>query len=320
VKKALLAFVAILVVGGLILVLADGARLTQIAPQWLIIQLARQVAEPGPFDVPLDINVERDVVFAETDDGPLALDIYTPKIRPVERLPVIVFVFGGGWFAGNKYQIQRVEGHLWTRHGYAVIATSYRLSQVATFPAQIHDVKATVRWIRANANKYNFDENSIGAWGVSAGGHLVALLATTNGNAELEGDTGGPALRGYASDIQAVLDSFGVADLPSLTGPGVWMAEMLLGGRVSERNALARLASPETHASAQTAPLLILHGDKDETVPIEQSVKFHDRLQAVKANSTLHIIAGAGHGGEEFRTPAVREMSIDFFDEHLKSD
>ena len=80
-KKAVFAFVAILFVGGLILVLVDGSRLTQIAPQWLIIQLARQVAEPGPFDVPLDINVERDVVFAETDDGPLALDIYLSLIH-----------------------------------------------------------------------------------------------------------------------------------------------------------------------------------------------------------------------------------------------
>ena len=288
--------------------------------RWLVVQYARSLAEPGPIAPPSGVEVERNIVFARTEDGPLALDIYTPDPRPPGRLPVVVFVFGGGWFVGNKDQVQLLDGPLLARRGYAVVATTYRLSDVATFPSQIHDVKATIRWVRANADRYGFDATAIGAWGGSAGGHLVALLATTGGVVELEGDVGGNALRGYSSDVQAVVDYFGPAHLPRL-GTNArslhWMIEDLLDGPISKRQALADLASPELHVSAKTAPLLIVHGDKDPTVPLEQSTSFHARLLAAGADSTLHVVAGAGHGGEKFRTPEMHERVGAFFDRHL---
>ena len=288
--------------------------------RWLVVQYARSLAEPGPIAPPSGVEVERNIVFARTEDGPLALDIYTPDPRPPGRLPVVVFVFGGGWFVGNKDQVQLLDGPLLARRGYAVVATTYRLSDVATFPSQIHDVKATIRWVRANADRYGFEATAIGAWGGSAGGHLVALLATTGGMAELEGDIGGDALRSHSSDVQAVVDYFGPAHLARLGGSVrsvEWMVEELLGGPIAEREALAELASPELHVSAKTAPLLIVHGDKDPTVPLEQSTTFHARLQAAGADATLHVVVGAGHGGEEFRTPEMHERVGAFFDRHL---
>ena len=316
-KKIVVTFGVALVIGVAFLLIAR-PPLIQILPEWVIIQLARQASEFEAIEVPDDIKVQRDVIYARTDTGDLTLDIYTPKSRSEEKIPVIVYVFGGGWFSGNKHQIQRLGGHLLTRHGYAVIATTYRHSDSAKFPAQIHDLKGTMRWIRAKAIDYNFNADAIGVWGPSAGGHLAALLATTNGNPELEGEIGGVELSHYSSDVQAVVDLFGVANLVKQTKPRDWMTERLLGGPQAERTALARLASPHFHASSSSTPILIFHGDKDELVPVEQSINFHRHLQEVGADSTLHIIEGGTHGGEAFNTPVIRNLMIEFFDAHLK--
>ncbi len=319
VKQIVATFGIALVIGAAFLLIA-GPPLVQILPEWLIIQLARQASEPEAIEVPEDIKIERDVFFAQTDTGDLTLDIYTPKHRSEEKIPVLVYVFGGGWFSGNKNQIQRLGGHLLTRHGYAVIATTYRHSDNAKFPAQIHDLKGTIRWIRARAIDYNLDAEAIGVWGPSAGGHLAALLGTTNGNPELEGEIGGAELSDYSSDVQAVVDLFGVANLVKQTKSRDWMTERLLGGPRSERTALAQLASPHFQASSSSAPILIFHGDKDELVPVEQSINFHRQLQEVGANSTLQIVEGGAHGGEAFNTPVIRKKMIEFFDTHLKSN
>ena len=319
VKKIVVTFGIALVIGVAFLLIGR-PPLTQILPEWVLIQIARQVSELEAIEVPEDLKVERDVIYARTDTGDLTLDIYTQKHRSEEKIPVLVYVFGGGWFSGNKHQIQRLGGHLLTRYGYAVIATTYRHSDSAKFPAQIHDLKATIRWIRSQAIDYHFDADSIGVWGPSAGGHLAALLATTNGNPELEGDIGGSELSHYSSDVQAVVDLFGVANLVKRTKSRDWMTERLLGGPQSERTDLARLASPHFHASSSSAPILIFHGDEDELVPVEQSIHFHRHLQEVGANSTLKIIEGGAHGGEAFNTPAIRNMIIEFFDAHLKSN
>lgn len=313
-KRALAMLLTIVLLGVLAASLGAG--------RWLTAQLAHIVAEPAPIAPPSGVAVERDIVFAETDEGELLLDIYTPDPRPPGKLPVVVFVYGGGWLAGNKNQVQILGGPLLARRGFAVVSTSYRLSDVATFPAQIHDVKASIGWIRANAEHYGFDTNAIGAWGASAGGHLVSLLAMTPEISTLEGDVGGDALRGYSSNVQAVVDYFGPTDLLSSGVNLQWMVEKFLGGPIIERRALAELASPAHHipgdSGKKIAPLLIVHGGEDKTVPVTQSTEFHTRLTAAGVDSTLHIVPGAGHGGDEFLTEHVHEMITAFFSRHLR--
>ena len=287
----------------------------------LIIPIARRASEPEATTPPSDIAVARDIVFAETADGSLALDLYTPVERPSAPLPVIVFVYGGGWFVGNKNQIQLINGHELTRRGYAVVAASYRLTDVATFPAQIHDVKASVRWVRANAARYGFDASRIGIIGASAGGHLVALMGVSNGDAALEGNVGGEALAGYSSDVAAVVDLFGPTQLAppeEYVDATDWMVERLIGGALDERGDVARQASPATYVSAATVPILMIHGDADPIVDVWQSTSFHVLLVAAGVDSTLHIVGDGGHGqGGDFSPELINRLAGDFFDRAL---
>lgn len=287
--------------------------------------IAAQMAE-FDFEAPSeDIAVERDIVFATTDDGLLDLNLYTPRDRPAEKLPLVVWVYGGGWFAGNKHQIQISGAYDLTRRGYAVAAISYRLSPVAPYPAQIHDVKASIRYLRAHADELGLDTERIGIWGGSAGGHLAALMGVTNGNQQMEGDVGGEALAGYSSDVAAVVNYFGPAELPTMHldlghDEPSYMVEMFIGGELGEKRKVAVEASPITWVSASSVPMLHVHGIKDLIVPYEQSVRFHEALLKVGADSTLRTVEDGGHGnGGDFdkRDALIGEVA-DFFDQHLK--
>jgi len=158
-------------------------------------------------------------------------------------------------------------------------------------------------------------------WGSSAGGHLAALLGTSGGVPELEGEVGGNLDR--SSRVQAVCDFFGPADLLAILEPGAWPSHgsptspesLLLGGPVAERVKLARLASPVTHASPDDPPFLLVHGDRDPMVPLDQSERLHRALTAAGVDSTLYVVRGAGHG---FRDPAVDALVRWFFDRHLR--
>lgn len=212
------------------------------------------------------------------------------------------------------------------RHGYAVASVNYRLSQQAAFPAQVHDCKAAVRWLRAHAGKYGLDPGRVGAIGSSAGGLLVGLLGTTAGNRPLEGDLGNAH---ESSHVNAVADLWGPSDLATLeedakTDPNVRPKiahnvagspeAQLLGRPVAELPEMARLASPIRHVTARTCPFLLLHGDHDPLVPAKQSYRFFEALQLAGVSSRLYIGAGFGHG---IRNPETEAMITAFFDEHL---
>jgi len=260
----------------------------------------------------------RDIEYARVGAKSLRLDLYLPRRDAGARLPVVVWIHGGGWRSGDKSGTRAPEV---LGEGYAVASINYRLSHEATFPAQIHDCKAAIRWLRAHADRYGLDPERVGVWGSSAGGHLVALLGTSGDVAELEGDVGGNL--DQSSRVQAVCDFFGPADLLAVLEPGAWSSHgsptspesLLLGGPVAERVDLARFASPVTHASADDPPFLIVHGDQDPVVPFDQSVRLHRALTAVGVESTLYVVKGAGHG---FRDPAVDALVREFFDRHLR--
>jgi acetyl esterase/lipase len=266
-----------------------------------------------------DAAIQRDLVYKRIDGRALTLDLYFPK-KLSSPLPVIVWIHGGGWSKGRK---ERCPAVVLVNDGYAVASIEYRLTTEAPFPAQIEDCKAAVRWLRANAAKYNLDADWIGAWGHSAGGHLAALLGTSGGVPELEGS--GDNMQ-YSSRIQAVCDVSGPADLPRMykdvsggsfqKGPKAKSAiEGLAGGSVEKNEAKAIAASPIHYVSKDDPPFLIIHGDEDATVPVSQSQLFSAALKAAGVDTTLEIAAGRGHGtgGPRFE-PIIRA----FFDKHLK--
>jgi len=197
-----------------------------------------------------------------------------------------------------------------------VVSVNYRFTDSAPFPAQIEDVKAAVRWVRASAAKHNLDPDRIGAWGASAGGHLVAHLGTSAGIAEVEGASLGN--KDQSSRVQAVCDWFGPTDftiMPDLAGTQAGgMIHKLLDGSVGEKRELARQASPVTYVSEDDAPFLIMQGDKDPLVPTIQSQRLEKALKEAGVKVELVIVKGAGHGfagkehGERVRDFFVREL------------
>lgn len=260
-------------------------------------------------------RVIRDIEYAVVDGISLRLDLYLPEASQAASVPLVVWVHGGGWRAGSKDRTYAPET---LGEAYAVASIDYRLSQVATFPAQIHDVKAAIRWLRAHAKVYGFDPDHVGAWGSSAGGHLVALLGTSCGVEALEGSVGG--FSEQSSCVHAVCDFYGPADLPALIeqrgGTDPWHLmpeEQLIGGPVADNLELAILASPIAHVDSDDPPFLIMHGSEDQTVFVEQSIAFDAALQAAGADSMLIVIDGAGHGFPRSHLARVKP----FFDEHL---
>ena len=270
--------------------------------------------KPGP-KLPEGTKVLRDLEYVKGGHERQKLDLYLPKADG--PLPLVVWVHGGAWRTGSKDGGGPALPLL--ARGYAVASINYRLSQHAAFPAQIHDCKAAVRWLRANAKEHRLDPDRIGVWGGSAGGHLVALLGTTAGHKGLEGDLG---YTDQPSRVQCVIDFFGPADFTSMpaqlaqnaTGP----VAQLVGGPVSENKEKAALASPVTHVTRDAAPFLIVHGDKDATVPLAQSEKLAEVLKKAGAEVTLVTLEGAAHGGAPFTNPENRKKYDEFLDKHLK--
>ena len=275
-----------------------------------------------PARLPAGVKATRDVEYARVDGAPLLLDLYLSKDAP-KPMPVIVWIHGGAWRAGDKEHCPAVP---MSGRGFAVVSINYRLTDKAPFPAQIFDCKAAIRWVRAHAKEYGFDPERVGVWGSSAGGHLVALLGTSGGVKELEGNVGGNLE--YSSRVQAVADfcgpsSFNLDDLKGMEGapkdktPGALVA--LLGGTVQEKPELARLASPVSHVSKDDPPFLIAHGEKDNVVPVQQARILAAALKKAGVETTLHIDPGAGHGVGK---PDTIKLAEEFFETHLggKSD
>ncbi|MGL4465661.1 MAG: alpha/beta hydrolase fold domain-containing protein, partial [Planctomycetia bacterium] len=214
--------------------------------QWVVlaaVPFAAATATIGLAEAPAPIpgvRSERDVAYGPHERN--RLDVFTPE-KAVDPLPLVVWVHGGGWVGGDK---SKNPAMIFLKHGYAVASINYRFSNHAAYPAQIHDCKAAIRHLRANAEKYNVDPKRFGVYGASAGGHLVALLGTTAGVKELEGDVGSAKA---ASDVQAVCDVFGPADILRFTEhtgndeahAATSLLSRLVGGPVMEKKDVAKL-------------------------------------------------------------------------------
>lgn len=269
------------------------------------------------------IEVRRDLAYADTDNPRQRLDLYFPKTRKSQApLPVIVFIHGGGWQGGDKSSGQ---GNLlrFIRGGdYAGISVGYRLTDEARWPAQIHDCKAAIRWIKAHAPELRLDPARIAVWGTSAGGHLVSMLGTSGDVKELEGTLGRHLDRD--SRVACVVNYFGPEDFLTMvrqpstidrTKGNDYPEAKLLGGPVQERENVAREASPVSHISKGDAPFFTAHGTKDPLVPFAQAEELHTALQKAGVPSLLQEMTDGGHG---FQSPALDERVKQFLDLHLR--
>ena len=252
--------------------------------------------------VPDSVKVERDKVYARYGEREVKLDLYLPKQPAAAKIPCVVVVHGGGWRSGDKMRFAHIAGAL-AEQGFAAACIGYRLLPEIEFPAPVLDCKAAIRWVRANAAQHGLDPDRIGAIGGSAGGHLVAMLATSDHVDTLEGGGGNV---GVSSRVQAVVAMATPADLTRTAAQRNLDAE------------LARLISPVTHVSKGSAPILLLHGTKDTLVPMTQSELLLAKYQQAGAKAELVKIEGGAHAfwnGAEF--DQTMKLAVKFFRETL---
>lgn len=269
----------------------------------------------------------RDVAYASASPSQ-RLDLYLPAGEG--PFPLVVWVHGGAWLMGSKQLGPDAVQRRVLDRGFALASIEYRLSDEAVFPAQIHDVKAAIRFLRANRERFRLDADRIAGWGDSAGGHLVALLGTSAGVTALEGSLGNA---GVSSRIQAVVDWYGPTDFLRMdeqagriecgdratphTAPDS-PESLLVGGLITERPDRVRAADPTTYVDGAEPPFLIQHGTADCVVPYPQSVLLRDALHTAGAGDVeLDLLEGAGHGGPAFAAQRNMARVLDFLDRHL---
>jgi acetyl esterase/lipase len=257
-----------------------------------------------------------DLVYAVRDGRPLRVDVYRP--RDVDaRVPLIVWIHAGGWRTGDRRRAPDLTRHF-AAAGFAMASIDYRSSRDATFPAQLDDVRAAIRWLSEHAEEYGIDARRLGLWGASSGGHLAALAALT-ANDGLEpapersaGDAGArvrAVVVGYAPidfltmDVQRDHGLHPTDDPSAFTlPPGACTADarsyesQLIGAPIHDRPDLARAASPLAYVHRGAPPFMIVHGLSDSAVPPEQSVQLYDALAEGGNDVSLHLIEGLGHG------------------------
>lgn len=269
---------------------------------------------------PTGIRIIHDLYYVDgTKDPRQQLDLYLPRVKSTEHLPLIVWIHGGAWKMGSKEDGPAIA---LADKGFAVASINYRYSTASIFPAQIYDCKAAIRWLRAHAKEYAYDATKIGVWGASAGGHLAALLGTTGGVAALEGDEGNAQ---QSSAVQAVADWCGPTDLTTFNQEAMQprfreskpelFINTLLGGTPEKNLELAKSGSPIFFVTPDDPPFLIVHSIEDPVVPFEQSNEFAKKLEAegvkvkfLKINSDNHMPM----------TEANVNAVFDFFEATLK--
>ena len=266
--------------------------------------------------VPDGVEFERNIEFANPDSQHLLLNLARPK-EGSGPFPAVLCVHGGGFRAGNR------EGHsrrclALASRGFVAVTADYRLAPKYPFPAAVYDVKAAVRWLRANAARYHIDPDRIGVTGDSAGGHLAYFLGVTGGVQEFEGDSGNA---GFASRVACVVSNYGPSDFTQSYGKSVDAAEVLplfFGGNLEQARQKHIIGSPLNWVTPDAAPTLIVHGTDDKYVAYEQAVWMRDRLAACGVEAELLTLPGAGHGFKGEDAQKAEAALLEFFEKHLK--
>jgi acetyl esterase/lipase len=279
---------------------------------------ATQTAPTSTFTSPsaTGTTVEENVPYATVNGTELRLDVYQPADRGPQTRPAVLLIHGGGWSSFDK-STMRGMGQFLARSGFVAFSVDYRLlkGKDNRWPAQLDDVQRAVRWVRANAAKYGVNPARIGAFGHSAGAQLAALLGMEDTR-----DNSDPALAKYSSKVQAVVDVSGPTDFTTHSDPDdVAFLTNFLGADFSKHPEVWREASPVFHVSKDNAPFLIVHGTKDQSVPIAQAQELFEKLQSAGVPASFIKVDDV----HTFQTPEARRQlameSLAFFNRYLAS-
>jgi acetyl esterase/lipase len=270
----------------------------------------------------------KDVNYAGDNHGYHNLDIYLPEEQK-SVYPVVVYIYGSAWFANNaKGADLNTIGKALLKAGYAVVMPNHRSSRDTLFPGPIHDIKAVIRFVRANAATYHFDTTFIGVSGSSSGGNMASMIGTSgsvktytlgNHTIDVEGAVG-PNLK-FSSSVDAVVDWFGPTNMLVMDSCGGTNfthndanspASIYIGGPIQTKKDLTLLASPTTYVDPTDPPFLIFHGNKDNVVPYCQSQLLHTALKDAKVKSEYILVENGGHG-PGVHTEANIQRMVDFF-------
>ncbi len=266
--------------------------------------------------VPDTVTFEKGIEFSNPDDQHLQLNMARPATG-TGPFPAVVCIHGGGFRAGTR------EGHnplciALAQKGFVAVTVTYRLAPKYQFPAAVYDVKAAVRWLRANAQRYKINPDRIGATGDSAGGHLALFLGVTAGQRQFEGDGGNAT---FSSSVNCVVDYYGPSDFTKSYGKSVDAHEVLplfFGANLEQERQKHIIGSPLNWVTPAASPTLLIHGTEDKYVAYEQAVWMRDRLAASGVEAELLTVQGAGHGFKGEDAEKARNALIAFFEKHLK--
>jgi len=267
-----------------------------------------------------EIHVNCDIPYREGGSPSWKLDLFQPCPMPASaRLPAVVLVHGGGWEAGDKANLADWVIKL-VRRGYVCVSVNYRLSDEATFPASVADVKCSVRWLRAHADKLGIDPSRVGAMGISAGAHLVCFLGVTDHHPDLDE---GP-YEDQSSRVRAVVDICGPTTLTNWGGQlpeekAWYWIQKFIGGMPAEAPELYAKASPINYVDRDAAPFLIIHGRQDGLVPPNQAEQMHAAIKKVEGTSDLRMFEDATHGVFGEKRDEVLTLIVQFLATHLSS-
>ena len=273
-------------------------------------------ARAADLAIPDDVIFERNVEYANPDDQHLQMNLARPK-HGAGPFPVVLCIHGGGFRAGSREGYNKLCLTL-AQHGFVAATMSYRLAPKFQFPAAVHDTKAAVRWLRANAGKLNLDPARLGVTGGSAGGHLAQFLGVTAGVKEFEG-VDNP---GFSSAVACVVNVYGPSDFTKSYGKSVDAHEVLplwLGGDVNTARPRHIQSSPLNWVTPAAAPTLIIHGTEDKYVNYEQALWMRDRLMACGVQVELLTLEGAGHGFKGADAEKSEQALLAFFERQLKA-
>ncbi|HVT29313.1 MAG TPA: alpha/beta hydrolase [Lacipirellulaceae bacterium] len=275
------------------------------------------LASGGTITVRADegIVVESGIEYANPDNQHLKLDMARPE--GAGPYPAVVCIHGGGFRAGTRQGYDGLIKKL-AKNGYVAVTVTYRLAPKYRFPAAVYDVKAAVRWLRGNADKYHIDPARIGVMGGSAGGHLALFLGVTGGVKRFEGDGGN---LDQPSRVACVVSFYGPSDFTKSYGKSVDAAEVLplfLGGNLQQARKRHIVASPLYWVTPDAAPMLCVHGTNDNYVAFEQAEWMVDRLKAAGVEAELLPMEGSGHGFQGKAEEKAEAAMLEFLDRHLK--